>query len=261
MRNDLLDLLPPGALADALPLLTTIEQSAHAWLASFGEPGEAVARLILAAVLGGLVGLEREIRGHEAGLRTFMLVAAGSALAMIVSTAFAGWSAATPATPAASLQIDPARVAYGVMTGVGFLGAGTILRRGSRVQGLTTAAGIWSVAALGLAVGFGLYVVSVLATLLTLGTLVVLSFVQPFLPVQHTRRVWVRLPREPECLDALRQFLRDHGMKTRRLTVARGGRQTVVADAQIQYFGSHRIEELTRALLTHPQWSLVKIRS
>src|SRR5688500_19181497 len=143
--------------------LTHLERSIELRIASMGPTGEAVVRLMLAAFLGGMVGLEREIEGHEAGFRTFMLVCAGSALAMIVSLSFSSDEWVREAGPGAlprvgeryQITVDPARIAYSVMTGVGFLGAGTIIQRRNRVQGLTTAAGIWGIAALGFVAGVG----------------------------------------------------------------------------------------------------------
>ena len=102
---------------------------------------EMVAKLILAAVLGALVGYERETHGRPAGLRTHMLVCMGSTIFTIVSTSFAGRSP------------DPSRVAAQIVTGIGFLGAGTIIRQGNIVRGLTTAASLWTIAGIGMAVG------------------------------------------------------------------------------------------------------------
>src|SRR5690349_11556207 len=101
------------------------------WAATHGWPLDAFLRLILAAVSGGLVGLEREVRGREAGFRTNLLVCLGSALVMLVSIHFAGqeW----PHANTINVNIDPARIAYGVMTGVGFLGAGAILKQNGTV--------------------------------------------------------------------------------------------------------------------------------
>lgn len=243
-----------------LCVLTRVDVVIQQWVSSYGEAGEAVMRLILAAMLGGLIGMEREIRGHQAGLRTFMLVAAGSALAMVVSVAFADWDKALPTGGAANIQIDPARIAYGVMTGVGFLGAGTILRRGSRVTGLTTAAGIWSVAALGLAAGYGLYAVSIVATLLMLMTLVALSYVQPLLPVMKTRRIRVRVPIEAASPQEFRRFLRDHGMRTRRMVLRKGRRQTIILEAQVEFYDSSRMRALLQDLMPHPQWTVIEIQ-
>src|SRR5215213_6992088 len=125
-----------------LTLANTDGMDAHlsAWAQSLGWPWEGFARLILAGIAGGLIGLEREFRGRQAGFRTNILVCLGSAMAMIVSTEFARkiW----PHQSNVNINIDPARIAYGVMTGVGFLGAGTILHNKGTVRGLTTAAAL-----------------------------------------------------------------------------------------------------------------------
>jgi putative Mg2+ transporter-C (MgtC) family protein len=120
---------------------------------------EIVARLFLAAFLGSLIGLEREERDKSAGLRTHMMVCVGSALFMIVS--IYGFDEVQGRE---DTTFDPSRVAAQVVTGIGFLGAGIIIFRREAVRGLTTAAGVWSVAGVGLAVGGGLYVTSVVAT-------------------------------------------------------------------------------------------------
>lgn len=117
---------------------------------------EITLRLLVATVLGGALGFERERLDRPAGLRTYMLVALGSALFGVISVYGFG-----PAT-------DPSRVAAQVVTGIGFLGAATVFRAGNTVLGLTTAAGIWAVAAIGLAAGVGLYLPAVLATALCL---------------------------------------------------------------------------------------------
>jgi putative Mg2+ transporter-C (MgtC) family protein len=119
-------------------------------------------------------------------------VALGSCLVMLVSVAMA--SLHLPGADPRILQIDPSRIAYGVMTGIGFLGAGTIVQNRSGVHGLTTAAGIWCVAAIGLAVGAGLYVVSIGATLLVLVVLWMLDFAERLLPQQRYRLVCFELP-------------------------------------------------------------------
>ena len=114
---------------------------------------ELVGRLILATFLGFLIGLERELRGQPAGERTHSLVALGSAaFALISPRAFPGG--------------DVTRIAAGVVTGIGFLGAGMILKEGDEIRGLTTAAGIWAVGAIGLAIGSGMYLLGLVAALL-----------------------------------------------------------------------------------------------
>lgn len=115
---------------------------------------ELVGRLVLATALGFIIGLEREFRGQAAGERTHALVCLGSAAFALLS----GW-----AFPGA----DTARVAAGVVTGIGFLGAGMILKReGERIEGLTTAAGIWAVGSIGVAIGVGMYVLGIVTAVL-----------------------------------------------------------------------------------------------
>jgi putative Mg2+ transporter-C (MgtC) family protein len=114
---------------------------------------EMVLRLLLAAALGAAIGYQRERAQKPAGLRTHILIAAGAALFAIVSTYGFG------------IEADPARIAAGVVAGIGFIGAGAIIRReGGIVEGLTTAATIWAVAAIGLAAGIGLYIISAATT-------------------------------------------------------------------------------------------------
>jgi putative Mg2+ transporter-C (MgtC) family protein len=130
--------------------------------------GEVVVRLVLAALLGGAIGLEREIREREAGLRTHLLVSIGAALFTLVS-AYA-WTDFRFSTPE-GLVFDPTRIAAQIVTGIGFLGAGAIIRQGLSVRGLTTAATLWAVAAIGMASGAGYYWAAVVTTALVLVTL------------------------------------------------------------------------------------------
>lgn len=129
-------------------------------------------RLLVAGVLGAVIGLEREYRAKEAGYRTHFLVSLGSALMMIVSKyGFADILAD------AGVSLDPSRIAAQVVSGIGFIGAGTIIIQRQFVRGLTTAAGVWATAGIGLAVGAGMYSLGVAATILTLVGLEVLSMV------------------------------------------------------------------------------------
>jgi len=132
---------------------------------------EILLRLILAAVLGSLVGMERERLDWAAGLRTHMLVCLGSTLFMLVSAFGFADILGTP-----GIGLDPSRIAAQVVSGVGFLGAGTIILRREAVRGLTTAASVWTVAAVGLAVGGGLYFAAISATVLIL---VILAGIKP----------------------------------------------------------------------------------
>lgn len=125
-------------------------------------------KLMLSLLLGGIVGFERKRKGQVAGARTFALISMGATLAMIVSIYI-------PQVYLGLKNGDPGRVAAQVITGVGFLGAGAIIQTKGSVRGLTTAAGIWMVAALGLAVGVGLYLIAAISTILILFTLVSLE--------------------------------------------------------------------------------------
>jgi putative Mg2+ transporter-C (MgtC) family protein len=137
------------------------------------SPEQIVLRLVLAAVLGGLVGVERERLEWAAGMRTHALVSLGSALFMVVS--IFGFS---DILTEQHVILDPSRVAAQVASGIGFIGAGTIILRREIVKGLTTAASIWAVAAVGLAVGGGMFVASVAATVLALAILVLAKSVK-----------------------------------------------------------------------------------
>jgi putative Mg2+ transporter-C (MgtC) family protein len=129
---------------------------------------ELLLRLALAAALGGAIGAERELRDREAGFRTHLLVAVGAALFTIVSAyAWSDWAFSTQR----GIVFDPTRIAAQIVTGIGFLGAGAIIRQGLSVRGLTTAATLWVVAAIGMAAGTGYYGAAVLATALVLVSL------------------------------------------------------------------------------------------
>ena len=129
------------------------------------EIGVIAVRIILSAVLGGLVGLERQIHGRAAGLRTHILVSVGSGLFMLVSILVSSSYGHLG-------SVDPSRIAAGVVTGIGFLGAGAIIRYESNIKGLTTAASIWAVAAIGLAAGAGLYAPALITTVVVVAVLI-----------------------------------------------------------------------------------------
>jgi putative Mg2+ transporter-C (MgtC) family protein len=190
--------------------LEVFDQSMREWASSLGWPLEGLLRLIFAAIAGGLVGLEREIRGRQAGFRTYLLVCLGSALVMIVSTRFAyhPWIA----QEGINITVDPGRIAYGIMTGVGFLGAGTIVHTRGSVRGLTTAAAIWCIAAVGLALGFGLYMLGTMATLLVVAALWILDYFEEILPKMRYRTITLRMTWEVGCVAQAVQRFKDAGL-------------------------------------------------
>lgn len=204
-----------------LALLSGLDETLRLWIASLGWPAEGVVRLLLAVLAGGLIGFERESRNRGAGFRTMILVCLGSALVMIISTRFAfyDWPAQTAGDN--RLTIDPGRIAYGIMTGVGFLGAGTIIERRGRARGLTTAAAIWCVAAIGMAMGFGQYMLGVTTTLLVLVALWLLDYAEEWIPTKRTRTVTVRVPYEPLVLQTVVEKFTTRGINVERADLRR----------------------------------------
>lgn len=138
-------------------------------------------RLVVSVLLGGAVGFERQFRGRPAGLRTHILVSLGATLITLAGICLAG------AASDGQVKTDPARVAAGVITGIGFLGGGAIIRTRSFVRGLTTAACIWFTAGLGVIIGFGFFLMAFAVTLLELLTLIGLSYVEEFIRPFHYR--------------------------------------------------------------------------
>jgi putative Mg2+ transporter-C (MgtC) family protein len=130
-----------------------------------------IVRILVGTALGGVIGYERDIHGRPAGLRTHALVALASATFMVVSTHIAYYQGYHEGD---FTSIDGSRIASSVVSGIGFLAGGAILRNGFTIQGLTTAAGLWLVAAIGLCAGAGMYVESVAATLIGVGALTLL---------------------------------------------------------------------------------------
>src|SRR5919106_1773977 len=170
---------------------------------------EIVFRIIAALVAGGLIGFERSHRGRPAGFRTHALVCLASSLLMLVTIYESHWF---PRDSAARVIIDPTRMAQGIMTGIGFLGAGAIIKEGFTVRGLTTAASIWITAAIGILTGIGFYFAAFVGTLLVLGTLSTFRWIEARLPTETYAIFFVRFARDaamPE--DALRALVNSTG--------------------------------------------------
>jgi putative Mg2+ transporter-C (MgtC) family protein len=172
---------------------------------------EVLLRVGLAAALGGVLGLERELREREAGLRTHLLVSVGSALFTLVSAY--GFHAFLSSGQSV-IRADPTRIAAQIVTGIGFLGAGAIIRQGFSVRGLTTAATLWVVAAIGLAAGAGYYSAAVITTAVALFSLWPLR-IAAFRIVQRfrggTRRLLVELPTGQSAAPVIEEVERSGG--------------------------------------------------
>ena len=165
-------------------------------LAAIGPDLDIAVRLVVAAVLGAVIGLEREIHDHPAGMRTHLLVSLGSAAFTVLS--IEGFPAPPGADPV--VGADPARIAAQIVSGIGFLGAGAILKEGATIRGLTTAANLWAVAAVGMAAGAGSWLVAVVATTLILLSLWPLRLVARRFVGKDQHRVSMRLATSPTGL-------------------------------------------------------------
>lgn len=172
-------------------------------------------RMLIATVLGGLIGLEREWSNHAAGFRTHILVCLGSTTIMLLS--IYGFS---EFVNDANMRADPARLAAQVISGIGFLGAGAILRNGSVISGLTTAASIWVVAAVGLCVGAGFYFVAVLCTFLALVSLLLLNkWEKHLLRNRRAHEITVKVLDHPGVLGQVASALGNQGIQIMKMKI------------------------------------------
>lgn len=168
-------------------------------------------RMGAAVLAGGLIGAERSHHGRPAGFRTHTLVSLASTLLMLVPVYQDLWFAGILAASPGRVVIDPTRMAQGIMAGIGFVGAGTIVTEGLSVRGLTTAASIWITAAIGVVLGLGFYFPAVLATVLTVAILTVFRWIEDSMPVQSFARCTLRFQRdtampEPELRRVVSQY-------------------------------------------------------
>ncbi|HET8541907.1 MAG TPA: MgtC/SapB family protein [Anaeromyxobacter sp.] len=166
--------------------------------------------MVAALAAGAVIGTERSFHGRAAGFRTHALVGLASSILMIVATSQGSWFPSS----GDAVRIDPTRMAQGIMTGIGFLGAGVIFKEGLTVRGLTTAASIWTTAAIGVLMGIGLYLPGAVATVLALGILSVFRQIELRFPTHMYARHAIRFDRgavmpEPD----VRKLLSEHGFK------------------------------------------------
>ena len=207
---------------------------------------EVLLRVVLAGVLGGAIGVEREIREREAGLRTHLLVAVGAALFTLVSAY--GWHDFHFSNES-GVTYDPTRIAAQIVTGIGFLGAGAIIRQGLSVRGLTTAASLWVVAAIGIAAGAGYYTGAVITTVVVLVSLWPLRILA-YRIIEHIRPGERRLEvdlRANESPSILLDALESHGGAVRAFEVEDSqDRRRVVLDLRLE---SHRPDAVTATLM------------
>ena len=169
---------------------------------------EMALRLLAALLAGSAIGYERSFHGRPAGFRTHALVCTASSLLMLVTVYEAHWMSQA----AGRVQIDPTRMAQGIMTGIGFLGAGVIIKEGLSVRGLTTAASIWITAAIGILAGIGFYFPLVVSVVLTLGVLALFRWIEARMPSQAYYHFDVRFARSaPMTERQVRELVESHG--------------------------------------------------
>ncbi|PIJ48577.1 methyltransferase [Erwinia sp. OLTSP20] len=192
-------------------------------------------RVALAGALGGLIGLERQLRAKEAGLRTHILVGIGSAMFMIVSKyGFADM------LPLEHVALDPSRIAAQVVSGMGFLGAGTIMIQRQVVRGLTTAAGLWVTAAIGLVIGSGLYEIGIYGTLLALVVLELFSRLSRYLIGKHHSLLF-RL--KPKSVPMVLLTLQKERIRTGQVSVVNREEESGLCELSLDVTLSPRVDQ------------------
>ncbi|HDR4910520.1 TPA: MgtC/SapB family protein [Bacillus cereus] len=218
-----------------------------------------IIRIGVAGLLGAMIGIEREIRSKEAGLKTHFLVAVGSALIMVVSK-----YAFSDIVFEEHMSLDPSRIAAQVVSGVGFLGAGTIIIQKQAVKGLTTAAGLWATAGIGLAIGAGMYVVGIGATILVLIGLEIVSRifkVQFLFPQNIAVQMFVN---KHEAVQQILETLQVKGIPilSYEVEASQQGTETVYkVGMQLKNISSEEKNEFIQHIQTLPEVTFIKLKS
>ena len=173
------------------------------------ETVDILVHLLVAMVAGGLIGLERSYYGRPAGFRTHTLVCMASSLLMLVTIYQRDWFSGAMIE---TVRVDPTRMAQGIMTGIGFLGAGVIMKEGASIRGLTTAASIWITAAIGILAGVGFYSALTVVTILTLSTLTLYRLVEQQLPMLVYVQTLIRFQRDKAMTEPeIRTLMHENG--------------------------------------------------
>jgi len=210
-------------------------------------------RMVAALVAGGLIGLERSHRGRPAGFRTHALVCLASSLLMLVTVYELHWIPKSQS--GMTVVLDPTRMAQGIMTGIGFVGAGAIVKEGFSVRGLTTAASIWITAAIGILTGIGFYFAAAVGTLLALGTLSTFRWVEARLPTESYANFMVRFRRGEEVTEAVvRRIVGEHGFSLRTMSYRLHGEADVLEyRTVVRTMQPSNLERLSVALSKDPR--------
>jgi putative Mg2+ transporter-C (MgtC) family protein len=180
-------------------------------------------RVLAALAAGATIGLERTLHGRPAGFRTHALVCLASCLLMLVTVYQTQWMVVVPLD---AIKTDPTRMAQGIMTGIGFLGAGVIFKEGLSVRGLTTAASIWMTATLGIVIGVGFYYVAAIGTVAALAVLAAFRLLELRLPTEFYAHHSVTFERSAVISEGdLRRLIGEHGFSIANLSLSAEGRR------------------------------------
>jgi putative Mg2+ transporter-C (MgtC) family protein len=215
-------------------------------------------RMLIAAILGAAIGLEREIHEHPAGMRTHLLVALGSAIFTVLSIyGFEGVGRGNVAP-----NVDPTRIAAQVVSGIGFLGAGAILKYGTSIRGLTTAASLWTAAAIGMAAGAGEWVIAAVGTLIVIVSLWPLNALVERIHRPGTKALKIRLEvGRLEALGDVSRLLADRRVEMAGINSQRMGKSRYEVELELRFPPSARPQDVIGAITSIPDVDLLESAS
>ncbi|MCM8805796.1 MAG: MgtC/SapB family protein [Candidatus Omnitrophica bacterium] len=220
---------------------------------------EWILRIFITGILSGVIGWERERHARAAGFRTMILVGMGCCLAMTVSLRI---FELFPDVPSSYLRIDPARIAYGVLTGIGFIGAGTIIRNRGNVRGITTASCLWVVSTMGLAIGCGFYLLGVITTVFVLITLLSLKGIESKIPHDVYTRFKITFSGDTGFLDEIFNTLSNKGYNVLDYSVVQQKKQNLsIVEIQCRSRGKKDIIETFEVLKQFEEIFEIEYRS
>ncbi|MGB9677623.1 MAG: MgtC/SapB family protein [Candidatus Ratteibacteria bacterium] len=171
---------------------------------------ELIGKVLISGILSGIIGFEREKHGREAGLRTMILVGMGTTV-ILISSFQVYYIFSQIENPI--IRLDPARIAYGVVVGIGFLGAGVIIKDRKRIRGLTTAACLWFVTSISIAVGVGLYIFSIILTFVAVIVLYFLKLIEKKIPIDTYNRISILIEDNKNLKEEIKKLLEDNNFK------------------------------------------------
>jgi putative Mg2+ transporter-C (MgtC) family protein len=224
-------------------------------IVDLGEQFDISIRLVIASVLGAAIGLERELHAHPAGMRTHLLVSLGSAAFTVLSIFFFE----SPAAPNGSLPTDPSRIAAQIVSGIGFLGAGAILKYGTSIRGLTTAASLWTAAAIGMAAGAGEWVIAAVGTAIVIFSLWPLNRLVERMHKPGTRALKMRLEvGRLEALGDVSRLLADRRVEMAGINSQRLGKGRYEVELELRMPQNAKPTDLLGAITAIPDVELIE---